>query len=311
MVKMLKKDTTKKHQKKEFFINYYYKMKRILAIRVLSTLLLIFSFLRFVWKDWKNTLKIIYKKAHYLIKKIINISSKSKESILTYINKVRKTKNKISNSIKTKEKNDIDLWNKDESKKIGTKKKPNSHNKKILEQIISKANLYKKKWQLKQYEKKLIEGLAIDPDNIDCNKKLALFYHNTEEDKKAILLLKKVIKINPTDHETFWQLWDIYLVQWEFDIAKKLINEALAMAKDRPKYYISMVEIYYNEWDIDEAIWYMHKAIALRPRNTTYIMWLAWLYEELEDIENAKKYYFQVLELEPTNSEAKKKLNSL
>jgi|GEM_PF-2025673 hypothetical protein len=48
--------------------------------------------------------------------------------------------------------------------------------KKLLEKISYEANVYKKDGKLEEYEKKLIEGLAIEPDNLDFNKQLADLY---------------------------------------------------------------------------------------------------------------------------------------
>ena len=42
--------------------------------------------------------------------------------------------------------------------------------KKLLEKISYEANIYKKEWKLEDYEKKLIEWLAIDPENLELNK---------------------------------------------------------------------------------------------------------------------------------------------
>jgi len=181
----------------------------------------------------------------------------------------------------------------------------------LLERIIHKALMYKDKGQFDAYEKKLIEWLAIDDTHAELNKKLADRYFLNNNHKKSLSLLKKTIEHNPDDHEALWQLGEIYLEQWEFKEADLLVQRAIWLAADRPKYYISLVEVKYNANQIEEAIALMKKAIWLRPNNVSYLLAIAWLYEEHWDIDNSKKFYFDILELEPTNTKARRKLHTL
>lgn len=92
-------------------------------------------------------------------------------------------------------------------------------------------------------------------------KKLADWYFHNNNQKKSLSLLKKIIEVHPNDHEALWQLGEIYLEQGEFSHAETLIERAISLAADRPKYYISLVEIKYNSKQTDEAISLMKKAI--------------------------------------------------
>ena len=96
-----------------------------------------------------------------------------------------------------------------------------------------------------------------------------------------------------------------------FLTAELLIDKAVNLKPDSPKYNLSLVEIYYNTDRIMEAISCMEKVIKLRPTNTNYLFTLAKLYEEIWDIANAKKNYYTILEFEPSNEKAKKKLRQL
>jgi tetratricopeptide (TPR) repeat protein len=87
-----------------------------------------------------------------------------------------------------------------------------------------------------------------------------------------------------------------------------LIEKAINLKPNNPKYYISMVEIMYNTERKKDAVAVMEKIVKLRPTNSNYVMTLAELYEEIGDEDNSKKYYFKVLEQEPTNEKAKRKI---
>jgi len=180
--------------------------------------------------------------------------------------------------------------------------------KKIIEKITYDALVLRKEWKLEEYEKKIIEWLAINSEDKDLNRLLADLYFNVGNHKKALSLLKKIVELDGQDHKAIWQIWEIYLTSWDFETSELLIEKAITINPNNPKYYISMVELLYNTDRKKDAIEEMEKVIKLRPTNSVYMLTLADLYEELWDLDNSKKYYFRVLEFEPSNEKAKKKL---
>lgn len=185
-----------------------------------------------------------------------------------------------------------------------------SKQKKLLERIVYEALTLKKEWKIDEYEKKLIEWLAIDPSNLEITKQLAELYFTIWDHKKALSLSKKIIEEDPDDHNAIRQIWEIYLLTWDLKTAEILVEKAINLKPTNPKYYISMVEILYNTERKKEAIDCMEKIVKLRPTNTNYMMTLADLYEEIDESDNAKKYFFKVLELEPSNEKAKRKIKN-
>ena len=184
-------------------------------------------------------------------------------------------------------------------------------NKKLLEKITYEALVLRKEGRLDEYEKKLIEWLALEPRDKDLNKLLADYYFSVDNHKKALSLLKKIVEIDPKDHKAIWQIGEIYLSSWDFETSELLIEKAIAINPANPKYYVSMVELYYNTERKPEAIQKLEQVVRLRPTNAWYLLTLADLYLEVDDLDNAKKYYFRVLEHEPSNEKAKKKLKDL
>lgn len=183
--------------------------------------------------------------------------------------------------------------------------------KKLLEKIKYEALVAKEKWKIDEFEKKLVEGLAIDPDNLDFQELLADLYFTLGHYKKSLSLLKKVIDRNPQDHKAIWQIWEIYLSKWEFHTSELLIEKAIAIKPSNPKYHISMVEILYNTHRKQDAAEVLEKVVKLRPANVSYLLALADLYAEIDDVDNARKYYYRVLEYEPSHVKAKSKLQTL
>ena len=286
---------------------------------VLSIILLIFPvglLLYFLWKQLVSLCK-------FLKQKVDNVRAleKIKNDLLQQTAKETREENHIIWAEANIIANVFEMQKPEEESKVETvfvdavaiveepeNKMIQEKQKKLLEKISYEANIYKKEWKLEDYEKKLIEWLAIDPENLELNKELANLYFTIWNHKKALSLLKKIIEVDPEDHNVIWQIWEIYLMMWDYETSELLIEKAINLKPNNPKYYISMVEIMYNTERKKDAVAVMEKIVKLRPTNSNYIMTLAELYEEIGDEDNSKKYYFKVLEQEPTNEKAKRKI---
>ena len=208
----------------------------------------------------------------------------------------------------TKENPELDDETKEENTEPKNWAEDKEKNKKKLETILIEANILKNSGKFEQYEKKLIEGLAIDDESLEILKPLSELYFTLGNYKKALSLLKKVSEKDPNDHKAIWQIWEIYFMAGYNQTAELLVEKAINLKNDNPKYYLTMVEIFYNTDRSWEALAYMEKIVKLRPTNPKYLLATAELYEQVGDLDNAKKYYFNVLEYEQNNEKAKAKI---
>lgn len=211
----------------------------------------------------------------------------------------------------TKENPELDDESKEENLEPKNSAEDKEKNKKKLETILIEANILKNSGKFEQYEKKLIEGLAIDDESLEILKPLSELYFTLGNYKKALSLLKKVSEKDPNDHKAIWQIWEIYFMAGYNQTAELLVEKAINLKNDNPKYYLTMVEIFYNTDRSSEALAYMEKIVKLRPTNPKYLLATAELYEQVGDLDNAKKYYFNVLEYEQNNEKAKAKIREL
>lgn len=284
---------------------------------ILTVILLIFPIRILVillTKKWSKLISLIKQKIHN-----IKTLDKMRNELLQQRAKEVREENNINNdmmisSIFENKETEPDVEIEEQKQNDNTEninKNILEKQKKLLEKISYEANVYKKDGKLEEYEKKLIEGLAIEPDNLDFNKQLADLYFTVWNHKKALSLLKKIIEEDPDDHNAIRQIWEIYLISGDYETAELLIEKAINTKPNNPKYYISMVEILYNTERKKDAIAVMEKIVKLRPTNSNYALTLAELYEETQDKDNAKKYYFKVLEQEPNNEKAKRKIQEL
>lgn len=208
----------------------------------------------------------------------------------------------------TKDTPELDSETKEENTEPKNSVEDKEKNKKKLETILIEANILKNSGKFEQYEKKLIEGLAIDDESLEILKPLSELYFTLGNYKKALSLLKKVSEKDPNDHKAIWQIWEIYFMAGYNQTAELLVEKAINLKNDNPKYYLTMVEIFYNTDRSSEALAYMEKIVKLRPTNPKYLLATAELYEQVGDLDNAKKYYFNVLEYEQNNEKAKAKI---
>ena len=208
----------------------------------------------------------------------------------------------------TKDTPELDLETKEENTEPKNSAEDKEKNKKKLETILIEATILKNSGKFEQYEKKLIEGLAIDDESLEILKPLSELYFTLGHYKKALSLLKKVSEKDPNDHKAIWQIWEIYFMAGYNQTAELLVEKAINLKNDNPKYYLTMVEIFYNTNRSWEALAYMEKIVKLRPTNPKYLLATAELYEQVGDLDNAKKYYFNVLEYEQNNEKAKAKI---
>lgn len=208
----------------------------------------------------------------------------------------------------TKENPELDPETEEENLEPKSSTEDEEKNKKKLETILIEANILKNSGKFEQYEKKLIEGLAIDDESLEILKPLSELYFTLGNYKKALSLLKKVSEKDPNDHKAIWQIWEIYFMAGYNQTAELLVEKAINLKNDNPKYYLTMVEIFYNTNRSWEALAYMEKIVKLRPTNPKYLLATAELYEQVGDLDNAKKYYFNVLEYEQNNEKAKAKI---
>jgi tetratricopeptide (TPR) repeat protein len=106
------------------------------------------------------------------------------------------------------------------------------------------------KSDLDAIERKLIEGIALDPDDKDFNSRLADLYFWTGNHKKALTLLRKNLDIIPDDHKTLWQISEIHIKQGDYDQAQIIIAQAIVKESNNPKYYMTQAEALYKTKDI-------------------------------------------------------------
>ena len=180
-----------------------------------------------------------------------------------------------------------------------------------IDDIKYAALSYKERGKKDEYEKKLIEWIALVGNHEEFLVMLADHYFEAWQYVKAATLLKKITHFHPDNHKAIRQLGQIYIHDGDAESGKLLLEKARDLKPDNPKYLISLVEVYYAEKNLKECILIVEKLSKLRPANIDYLLTLWQLHEEINQPTKAHSYYMKVLELNPLNDEAKQAIKRL
>lgn len=183
---------------------------------------------------------------------------------------------------------------------------------KHIQKIRYDANILRQRNDILGYEKKLVEGLTVLPNDIDLEKQLADLYFHQGKYKKAQSLLKKIIAENPEDHNALRQMWEIATEDKQGnDDAFAYLQQAYTLCDDNPKYAYSLAQRHYDHEDLQAALPLLEKITKLRPKNIDYLVSLSHLQHKIGDREGAKNSILRALELDPINMTLKHYLKSL
>ena len=181
---------------------------------------------------------------------------------------------------------------------------------KAIQQIKQEYKILIDKSDIDAIERKLVTWLALDPTDKDFNTRLADLYFWTQNNKKAMTLLKKNLDSNPDEHKILWQVAEIHIRQIEYQQAQIIIWQAIAKENNNPKYYMTQAEALYQTGDMSWATYAIQQAVKLRPNNKDYLLALADMYERIWEQSQAKQVYYRLFELDPLNVSVKEKIAS-
>ena len=179
---------------------------------------------------------------------------------------------------------------------------------KQLDVVMFEAETMKTKGNIIGYEKKLVEGLAIEPQNRGLMKSLADHYMQQSEWKKSLNLYRKLIEHDPLDDKSIIASSQIYIELNDLPTAEYLALKATQLKPENPKYLMTLGEVYYYQKKLPETIDLVTQIIKLRPNNLEYLHTLARLHKENNDTD-AYVYYLQhILILDANNTAIKQEL---
>lgn len=158
--------------------------------------------------------------------------------------------------------------------------------------------------------KLFVQVLAIDPNHIETEKKLAVLYLQKQMFSASAALFEK-LAIRENDPIHYSHLGLVLYQQNDFDGAKKAYQSALILDDSRPQRFISLAQVYRALGQNHLAIIAVNKAIAIEEENIEFLLLLSELLLESGQGEGAREVLMKVLEMEKENEEAVRMLKEL
>jgi Flp pilus assembly protein TadD len=72
----------------------------------------------------------------------------------------------------------------------------------------------------------LTKALRNNPNNPEIHRHLGIAFSNLGDQKNAISHFQKALDIDPTHHQTWWNLGNIYEIKMQYNEARKAYQEA-------------------------------------------------------------------------------------
>lgn len=179
--------------------------------------------------------------------------------------------------------------------KILVQKYPNSGD---ALNILGVAYRYVGEWDLSiEILKKALKILPTDPE---INYNLGVAYQQDKfEFEQAIVYFLKAIQLNPKQINAYNNLGNIYLDLKEYDEAKKIYQKILNLQPNYMKGYSNLGLIYKHEGNLEKTIECYLKALELDPNIPDVYNNLGNALLDQGDFDNALNNYYKAIELNP------------
>ena len=163
----------------------------------------------------------------------------------------------------------------------------------------------------KQARDVYVKALRLAPDDYFIREDFAEFLQDTGEIKPAIEQWQQVRQLIPQDHAAFYQLGRLAAVQHQYDQAKRLLGETLAMRPSFAPGWFELGSVHAASSNYALAVTAFDRALRFDPENSKY--WfcdglaLAMVGRRSEAIE----HYRQAARLDPSDWKAHFELGGL
>lgn len=139
------------------------------------------------------------------------------------------------------------------------------------------------------------KGLKYFPDNTALLYELGSAYHSLKEEKKANLIMQKILRIDPLNAEAL-NFVGYYLAvrnkgSGDLIKAKMLIEKALSVDKNSPYILDSLGFVYYRYKEYAKAMKYFKLAIKKLSKSSTVLKHIGMDYFMLKNYKKAMKYF--------------------
>jgi len=162
-----------------------------------------------------------------------------------------------------------------------------------------------------QAEQILVQLLALDPEHLAGNEKLALIYLKTDRARKAEIIYLNLLKIQPENPVLLANLGLAYYKQNNYREATVFYEKAITFDSKKPARFASLGQIYLLTRQPKKALESFERAFRRDRRNVEYLFLMSEAQKQMGNWEKAREIIERILELQPYNQIAKDDLRKL
>ena len=174
-----------------------------------------------------------------------------------------------------------------------------------INELMKKADQDLMSENYEEAQKTLIQVLSLDENNRKANELIARLYLNSNQDKKAELIYKKLIDLYPFAPNYYSNLGHSFYQRRQFKIAARYYERAVNLDRNNPHRYTDLGNIYATKKDFPQALEYYSKAHRLNVRDINLMFLIVDICLQNTDPITAREYLHKILDYEPYNQQAK------
>ena len=180
------------------------------------------------------------------------------------------------------------------------------------------AQSYLRNNRLREAADTAAKAIAIDKDDIEAHKLLTTIYlqaigrataqqpPSPETINSAIHEFEEIIRIDPTERQSFLMLARLYQIKGDRDKATDIYKKFLGIEPGSEEGVTALAKLHMDAGNYKEAADLLETFVKERPDSDTALQTLGEVYSELQDYAKAAEAYGRASELDPDDIEIKK-----
>jgi tetratricopeptide (TPR) repeat protein len=180
------------------------------------------------------------------------------------------------------------------------------------------AQSYLRNNRLREAADTAAKAIAIDKDDIEAHKLLTTIYlqaigrataqqpPSPETINSAIHEFEEIIRIDPTERQSFLMLARLYQIKGDRDKATEIYKKFLGIEPGSEEGVTALAKLHMDAGNYKEAADLLETFVKERPDSDSALQTLGEVYSELQDYAKAAEAYGRASELDPDDIEIKK-----
>jgi tetratricopeptide (TPR) repeat protein len=180
------------------------------------------------------------------------------------------------------------------------------------------AESYLRNSRLRDATETAQKAVQIDPNNIEAHKLLSTIYLQTisranaqqppsvETINSAIREFEEIVRIDPTERQSFLMLGELYKIKGERDKAAQIYKQFLGIEPGSEEGVTALAKLQMEAGNYKEAVDLLEQFVKQRPDSDSALQTLGEAYSAVQEFSKAADAYKQAAELEPDDLEIKK-----